>query len=87
MSNKITKKSEKILRSIKGEAIAYNNCHKIYICQNPEEVKKAKELGYKILPMENLEETYRRSCPLRFILSWDLQTTYIKQGTDDDLNF
>jgi hypothetical protein len=35
--------------------------------------------GYDILPIAELPKTYKRSCPLKFINSANLKTTYCPQ--------
>ena len=57
----------------------YDRCHKIYICENDAQVDELVSLGYQILHICELAETYRNSCPMRFIDSADLQTVYCPQ--------
>lgn len=63
---------------VKGNKFAYDGCHKIYVIEDVEDEKMAKD-GYKIYPIEALEEIYRRSCSLRFIHNWKLTKTYVAQ--------
>lgn len=65
-----------------GKHFAYEGCHKIYVLKNKKEIEEAKELDYKIFPIEELEEVYYNSCSLRFINSWDLDKVFIKQFED-----
>ena len=58
---------------------AYDDCHKIYIIEDKEDLKEAKEIGYTILPIEEIEKTYKNSCELRFINNWKLTKTFVKQ--------
>lgn len=58
---------------------AYDNCHKIYIIEDNEDMKKAKELGYDLFPIEDIKNAYNNSCPLKFISNWKLDKQYIKQ--------
>lgn len=58
---------------------AYDGCHKIYILESEQDRQAAIDNGYTILLMEELEETYNTSCPLRFINNWKLDTTYVSQ--------
>lgn len=68
------------LKEIKGKAIAYDECHKIYIIKKEAEVWEALGNNYVIYPMEALKDLYKQSCSLKFISSWDLKKTYVKQG-------
>lgn len=58
---------------------AYDNCHKIYIIEDSKDTKEAKEIGYDIYSIEDLQNAYENSCPLRFISNWKLDKQYIKQ--------
>ena len=64
--------------------VAYDGCHKIYICKGLLIVKKmnkneATEIGYKIHDISELEKLYKGSCPLVFISDWKLLDHYIPQ--------
>lgn len=63
---------------VKGRKFAYDGCHKIYVIEDIEDEKMAED-GYKIYPIKDLEEAYRRSCDLRFIYNWKLTKTYVAQ--------
>lgn len=65
---------EKVLKQAVEEykEFAYDGCHKIYIIENEEEKQKAQELKYAIIPIEELENVYYSSCPLRFVDFWNL---------------
>jgi hypothetical protein len=69
---------------VSGIAIAWNQCHKIYICQNAKEVKHARLLGYSIYPMTDLPDIWDMSCSFRFISTWDLEETIVKQTETAD---
>lgn len=69
---------------IKGLAVAYDSCHKIYICETEADIEKMKELHYQIHDMSELEDIYSRSCSLRFINSADLKKCFVAQRLDDD---
>ena len=58
---------------------AYDGCHKIYLLEDEEDLKHANEIGYTILPITKLKETYENSCSLRFINNWKLTKVYAKQ--------
>lgn len=66
---------------------AYDDCHKIYIIEDKEDLKEAKEIGYTILPIEKIEETYKNSCELRFIYNWNLDKTYARQYETANFEF
>ena len=66
---------------------AYDGCHKIYLLsswRDEREAAEAEGMGYEILPVEELEETYEGSCPLRFIGCWDLVATPVPQFLEED---
>ena len=50
--------------------VAYNGCHKIYICKDKADIKEATEIGYKIHEISELEKLDKGSCPLDFISDW-----------------
>lgn len=62
-----------------GDTFAYDGCHKIYICECQSDEEKAMEYGYKIFPIEMLEDVYKDSCPLKFICNWELDKYYVPQ--------
>ena len=46
---------------------AYDGCHKIYVCENIQDVYTMLALGYDLYPIEELKTAWQNSCPLRFI--------------------
>ena len=56
------------------KCFAYDGCHKIYLCMTDDDVAEALEYGYELYDTEELADTYRQSCPLRFIDTWKLET-------------
>ena len=73
------------MRKINGLTVdqkkfAYEGCHKIYLISNKKQEEEAKSYDYKILPIEALKETFENSCGLRFIHTWTLKKTFVKQG-------
>ena len=60
---------------------AYDGCHKIYLLNSwkHDEEDEAIEAGYEIFDIEELEETYGSSCPMRFIDTWDLAAAPVGQ--------
>ena len=59
-----------------GNKFAYDGCHKIYVIESAQDEKEALHYGYKIYPIERLENIYIMSCPLRFIVNWKLDKVY-----------
>lgn len=60
---------------------AWDGCHKIYIIENQEELVEAKNVGYEILDIKNLETAWEKSCELKFINFWNLdKDAIIPQG-------
>lgn len=68
MEKKLLKVGNKRVEHALG--FGYDGCHKIYVAESPAEIHSLESLGYKILPMNELEKTFAESCYLRFI-SWD----------------
>lgn len=66
-------------KKVKGNKFAYDGCHKIYVCEDEKDIKEAVEIGYAILDIRQLKNIYENSCPLKFISSWKLDKSYIKQ--------
>ena len=58
---------------------AFDNCHKIYILESEKDKEEAVKFNYSILPMVEIEETYNKSCCLRFIKNWQLTTCFVGQ--------
>ena len=58
---------------------AYDNCHKIYIIEDNEDIEQAKECGYDLFAINDIQSAYENACPLRFISNWKLNTRYIEQ--------
>ena len=61
------------LYEIKATAIAYDNCHKIYLITDENEADEARSYGYELQPVENLPAIWESACPLRFIEFWDVE--------------
>lgn len=75
---------KKKIYSINGKILtakwfAYDGCHEIYTIENEQEKAEAKSYGYRILHITQIRETYKHSCPLRFIDSWNLEEEYVPQ--------
>lgn len=67
---------------ITGVAIAFDECHKIYICEDVGDIEFMKTLDYNIYPWDALEDLYDESCPLRFIANAKLTEVYVQQGEE-----
>ena len=66
-------------KEIKAKQFAYDGCHKIYLIEDTDDLKEAKDIGYDIYDIELLEETYDDSCSLRFIDNWKLTEQIVPQ--------
>jgi hypothetical protein len=64
---------------ITSKYFAYDGCHKIYLIESPLDKTDAKNSGYQVLPIEDLKETYKNSCSLKFISNWQLDKTIVSQ--------
>lgn len=62
-----------------GNKFAYDDCHKIYIIEDEQDLKEAQELDYTIYKIDEIEEKYENSCPLKFISNWKLDKNYVYQ--------
>lgn len=67
---------------IEGNTIAYDGCHKIYVCETPgdENMMLGFNAGYEILPIKDIKQVFESSCPLRFISNASLTVHYVIQG-------
>lgn len=65
-----------------AKSFAYDGCHKIYLCETPEDQSDAEASGYSIYPIENLWATFEDSCALRFISNWQLDKSFVSQFED-----
>ena len=85
---------EKKLKYINGTDVShckgfvFDGCHKIYVCENEEQVAEMKEYGYEELhPMSAIYATFNNSCPLRFISWADLRTPDIVPQCTSQVTF
>ena len=62
---------------------AFDGCHKIYIMETIEDIMKFTAYGYDIYPIEKLKETWKNSCPLRFIDNGKLNKIYVPQCAEN----
>ena len=74
-------------KTVIGECFAYEGCHKIYICENQEDIEKAKKIGYNILDISEIEDVYNKSCELKFIRNWALTKLYVSQFENAEFNW
>ena len=65
---------------ITAKKFAYDGCHKIYLLENEAEEAEALENRYTIYPIELVKETYKDSCSLRFISSWNMKEYKVYVG-------
>lgn len=70
-----------------GDTFAYDDCHRIYICECQSDEEEAVKYGYKIYPIEVVDEAWENSCSLRFINNWALDKTYVAQFEDAEFEF
>ena len=68
----VNKKNQEKYTLNSDSKVAYDGCHKIYICEDEEDVKEATEIGYEIHEISELEKLYNISCQLVFISNWKL---------------
>lgn len=66
-------------KEIKAKQFAYEGCHKIYLIEDTDDLKEAKDIGYDIYDIKLLKETYDGSCSLRFINNWKLTEQIVPQ--------
>lgn len=66
-------------KEIKAKQFAYDGCHKIYLIEDTDDLKEAKDIGYDIYDIKLLKETYDDSCSLRFIDNWKLTEQIVPQ--------
>lgn len=66
-------------KEIKAKQFAYDGCHKIYLIEDTDDLKEAKDIGYDIYNIKLLKETYDDSCSLRFIDNWKLTEQIVPQ--------
>lgn len=78
----INKDTEKSYNLNPNHKIAYDGCHKIYICESNEDMEEAKNRGFKIYELNELEDLFNKSCPLVFIYNWNLTEYYVGQSED-----
>lgn len=76
----INKETKKRYNLNPNNKIAYDDCHKIYICENNEDIEEAKEIGYQIHNIDELETLFNQSCALVFIYNWNCTEFYVGQG-------
>lgn len=78
----LNKENQKKYTITSDSKVAYDGCHKIYICEDEEDVKEAIEIGYEIHEISELEKLYNISCQLVFISNWKLSIHYVPQFSE-----
>lgn len=69
------------MEQAKKDGIAFANTNnKYYICEDNEDIEKAKSYGYTIYPMEKLETMFDKYYDMEFLSNVKLTKFYIKQG-------
>ena len=64
---------------VKGISVAYEGCHKIYICEDEHDEVMMRGYGYSIYPLDDLPKIWDSSCSLRFISNAKLDKQYVGQ--------
>jgi hypothetical protein len=64
---------------VTGVGVAFDGCHKLYVCETQDDVDDAESNGYDIHPIGRLPDLWRQSCSLRFISNWQLNEQYVHQ--------
>lgn len=71
-------------KPLKAEYFAYDGCHKIYLCNTPDEVTEMSDLEYTIYHVSRLPRVWEGTCWLRFISPASLdRPDYVEQGAED----
>ena len=70
-----------------GETVAYDGCHKLYVCEDETDIREAEGIGYTVYPISELEELYSNSCDLKFINNWKLTKTYCGQFEECEFSY
>lgn len=65
---------------------AFDHCHKIYLCEDKQDIKKAKKYGYEIYDIYLLDWAWDMSCSLRFISNMKLNKDFIPQSENKSIN-
>lgn len=65
--------------TVNAKFFAFDNCHKIYICESDKDVDDALITGYEVYPIRQIKNAYENSCPLKFISNWALDKYYVSQ--------
>lgn len=75
-------------KEVKGDKFVWDNCHKIYIIEDDNDLVDCMEKwgtlvnGTDLFDITEIERIYDNSCSLRFISNWKLDTHYIRQFED-----
>lgn len=80
----------KMIAALPNTVIAFDGCHKIYVCTDAAGVRAAGDNGYEedgdFYPATDINYLWGKSCPLRFVSSIGLtdEPWTIRQCEDDD---
>ena len=75
-------------KEVKGNRFVWDNCHKIYIIEDDNDLVDCMETwgtlvnGTDVFDITEIERIYDNSCSLRFISNWKLDTQYVRQFED-----
>lgn len=75
---------------VNGKQFVYDNCHKIYIIEDKEDIENVKKVWGKNEIFYNIDELpriWKETCPLRFISNWKLNIQYVEQGENCKIEF
>lgn len=68
----------------------YDNCHKIYLIEDKEDIESVKKTWGKDTIFYNIDELpkiWKETCPLRFISNWKLDKQIIRQCYNATIKF
>lgn len=55
-----------------GMEVAFDGCHKIYLCESHADGDDARACGYDVYPASRVREFWEASCGLEFVHPWNL---------------
>lgn len=62
-----------------AKQFAYDGCHKIYLIEDGDDYREARDSGYDIIPIASLRHKFNESCGLQFISNWKLTERFVNQ--------
>lgn len=75
-------------KEVKGNRFVWDNCHKIYVIEDNNDLIDCMEKwgtlvnGTDLFDITEIERIWDNSCSLRFIENWKLNTIYVSQFED-----